>query len=136
DPTFSPNYPGGHTTWIKGPNLTRNHWYDVLLHIHWGYESSVGAVTWWLDGKQMGTINGSNLFYAAHTSDTNSSLGPGVTNAYLMATNYRAGCRSGDGSGNGYNANTKTCSNGPINSSTSEVFQDDYMRGPTEASVR
>ena len=61
---------------MKGPNISRNHWYDVLLHIKWGYESggaNEGSVTWWLDGVNEGTFNGSNLFYAQHISDNNST---------------------------------------------------------------
>jgi Polysaccharide lyase len=138
DPRVAATYPGGHVTWMKGPNIRRNHWYDVLLHIKWGYESSganEGSVTWWLDGVKEGTFNGSNLFYAQHISDSNPSLGPGVTNAYLMAVNYRAGCQAGDGSRNGYNPSAGTCPNGPANRRTSEVIQDEYLIGSSEASV-
>jgi polysaccharide lyase-like protein len=138
DPRVAATYPGGHVTWMKGPNIRRNHWYDVLLHIKWGYESNgpkEGSVTWWLDGVHEGTFHGSNLFYAQHASDSNSSLGPGVTNAYLTAANYRAGCQVGDGSHNGYNASAGTCPNGPANRRTSEVFQDEYLIGSSEASV-
>src|SRR5205823_4936713 len=60
DPSVAATYPGGHVTWMKGPNIRRNHWYDVLLHIKWGYESSgpnEGSVTWWLDGVDEGTFD-------------------------------------------------------------------------------
>jgi polysaccharide lyase-like protein len=125
-------YPTGHLVWIRGPNLTRNHWYDSLLKITWSYDNT-GRTQWWLDGYNMGTIAGSNNYYT-------SSGGRGYENPYFMALNYRAGCQAGEGSGNGYvpgshPPSTGTCSNGPTNISTSEIIQDNYMIGTTEASV-
>jgi transposase ISL3 family protein len=62
-------------------------------------------------------------------------LDHGRLDGLVMVGVDRADCQSGDGSGNGYNSNSQTCSNGPVNSSISQVVQDEYMRGPTESTV-
>jgi chitodextrinase len=126
-------YPNGHVTFIRGPTITRNHWYDVLLRITWSYDAT-GVVQWWLDGHLMATFTGSNNYYT-------SSGGTGYENPYYMALNYRSGCRDGDAAGNGYTPGasppaTGTCPNGVTpNISTSEIIQDNYLIGATEASV-
>lgn len=41
--------------WIldRRHRLRHNHWYDVLFHVVWSPDPSIGFVSWWLDGRRM-----------------------------------------------------------------------------------
>jgi hypothetical protein len=77
--------PDCQTTWLRGPTIQTNHWYDMVWHIHWDWRannnSGQGLVEWWLDGVKIGSYSGPNLYYYSQLT------GPGQ--AYLSRGYYR-----------------------------------------------
>jgi hypothetical protein len=103
---------GYRKTWFRGPELQRNHWYDLLVHVRWDY-TNAGHVDWYLDGLLLASYDGPTLFwYADNDSASGSTPGPGM--GYLLVGNYR-----------------QTVA-GQL---PSAVYHDNVLRGPTRASV-
>jgi hypothetical protein len=113
-PSVAPTY-GGKVSWFKGPALQLGHWYDLLYHVVWNYTGS-GQVQVWLDGNQIVSYTGPTLYYYADDSQSVSQAGPG--NDYWWSGYYRLGTR-----------------NGATDTQVDSVYHDDYLRGPTLASV-
>jgi chitodextrinase len=42
--------------------LLLNHWYDVVLHVVWSPDPTVGQFEWWLDGRLVGSIHRGTLW--------------------------------------------------------------------------
>jgi hypothetical protein len=42
--------------------LRRSHWYDVLLHITWSSDPTVGRFVWWLDGRRVALLRRATLW--------------------------------------------------------------------------
>jgi hypothetical protein len=41
------------TTVSVGPSIQRDHWYDLLFHVVWSPDPSVGHIEWYLDGQKL-----------------------------------------------------------------------------------
>jgi hypothetical protein len=65
-------------------SLLRNHWYDLMFHIVWSANASVGRVEWWVDGQQQGSTYASTLYTLPDGST--STNGFGLYNYRLSAT--------------------------------------------------
>jgi hypothetical protein len=116
NPSAAPSY-GGAVSWFTGPSLELGHWYDVLLHVAWAWEPTIGQVQVYIDGDRIADYSGPTLYYYQHDGGSSSSpAGPG--NDYLYSGYYRSGQR-----------------NGVLDTQADAVYHDGYMRGPTRGSV-
>jgi hypothetical protein len=123
-PSVAPTY-GGAVRWFAGPSLMHNHWYDILMHVHWAYEASQGSVQLWMDGAQLIAYAGPTLYYLASSSGTSTHYaGPG--NDYLMVDNYRWGERT---------SGTSSCSTTNCDSVATAIDHDEDLWGASESSV-
>jgi hypothetical protein len=66
--------------WVKGPVLTRNHWYDFLVRTTWSPDANDGFVQWRLDGKQL---------YSRHTATLYRRPDGRISAVYFMQDYYR-----------------------------------------------
>jgi hypothetical protein len=91
------------------PNsIIKNHWYDFVTHIIWNTDPNKGFVEWWVDGKQICSLNFPTLF---KNRDGTSSYN------FFGVYNYRS---TPDSSSLGY----------------STYYYDDIAAGPTRKSIK
>lgn len=106
--------------WIRGPQLKRRMWYDMVVHVHWDWRSKAnggrGFVVYYLNGRKIGSYTGPTLFYYHDRGPDGTGSGPGQ--AYLQEGYYRP-----DNSEAGYAQPTVS------------VYHADAMDGPTAASI-
>ena len=83
---------GYQRTWVTGPSVKRDHWYDVVLHVRWDYTSN-GKVEWWLDGTRRYSGHSKTLYFYADKCSTGScpsGAQPGPGQTYLHLGYYRS----------------------------------------------
>jgi hypothetical protein len=74
--------------WVRGPEIARGHWYDLLVHVKWSTGND-GLVEWWLDGTRMVSTSMPTLFYYADNDEYDSVSTPGPGQTYFMEGYYR-----------------------------------------------
>jgi Polysaccharide lyase len=62
-------------------SLLIDHWYDVVLHVYWSPDATVGHVQWWLDGTKV-----ADTYHATEYTRTDGTLSYGANMGFM---NYR-----------------------------------------------
>jgi hypothetical protein len=84
-------------TWVDGPTLQLDHWYEVVFHVVWSNNPDVGLAEWWIDGQLLFSQRLATLFRrpGGESSLVNIDLGYYRMHAHWPATVYYDDARLG-----------------------------------------